>query len=180
MIHRQPNPQLRGVLSECDPRELASVLRGGTEVTVPGGTMIHPPAARLRWAYVLLDGLAIGDTKSGPRYLTAGDAFGLEAVSPEARIGGSLTSLDRVRVLALTRFELLDLLDRSPAFARGVASYCPQTATRAHSVVNDGPSPNTRVPSRGGAGVARARRAGQRTSSAVPAGRRLTPRNAGQ
>src|SRR4051812_10454980 len=115
--HRQHHPLARGLFAGCTARDIDTIRRAGTDVTLPAGTVIHTSGRRAQWAYVILAGRAVAGDGSRRRTLGPGDVHGDRALLAGEEQCDELVADTEVRLLILDRAEFITLMSRLATFA---------------------------------------------------------------
>ena len=110
-----------GLFAVCTDKDIAAIRRAGTEITVSAGTVIHARGQRAKWAYVILDGVALASDGTVERRLVAGDVHGERALLACRKSCDELVADSDVRLLVIDRAHFTALMGSRAAFAHGIA-----------------------------------------------------------
>jgi voltage-gated potassium channel len=105
------------LFADIGPRALSDLLPHLRAMTIEAGTVIVEPEQGDEGLYVIADGVVEVDYATGRRRLQANQAFG---VAPDALAPGehySALAVTRVKLLALDRMDLRQLVERHPELA---------------------------------------------------------------
>ena len=130
---RVPSCERSGLFTICTDNDVRAIRRAGTEVSVAAGCCIHQSEQPARWAYLMLDGVAVATEDGRCHALRAGDIHGARALLSRDHSCGELIAATDARVLVIDRSHFTALMTSNAAFACGVAkqlaTFLPSTGT---------------------------------------------------